>query len=47
MQDMFFRLTIDVFANIAFGVELNSILGEVRFDERELKPQERVEIARE
>lgn len=30
MQDMFFRLTIDVFANIAFGVELNSILGEVR-----------------
>uniref|UniRef100_A0A7S2VVL8 Cytochrome P450 n=1 Tax=Triparma pacifica TaxID=91992 RepID=A0A7S2VVL8_9STRA len=27
MQDMFFRLTIDVFANIAFGVELNSILG--------------------
>ncbi len=28
MQDLFFRMTIDVFASIAFGVDLDSILGD-------------------
>mmetsp|Transcript_14659 Transcript_14659/g.29168 ORF Transcript_14659/g.29168 Transcript_14659/m.29168 type:complete len:521 (-) Transcript_14659:82-1644(-) len=28
MQDVFFRMTIDVFASIAFGVELNSVLSD-------------------
>ena len=47
MQDMFFRMTIDVFASIAFGVELNSILSDkphpfaVAFDEVQNLSQKR------
>ncbi|GMH66907.1 hypothetical protein TL16_g04539 [Triparma laevis f. inornata] len=47
MQDMFFRMTIDVFASIAFGVELDSILSDkphpfaVAFDEVQNLSQKR------
>ena len=39
MQELFFKMTLDIFASIAFGVELNSVLGEkqhpfaIAFDE--------------
>lgn len=47
IQDIFFRMTIDVFASIAFGVELDSTLGEnqhpfaIAFDEVQNLSQKR------